>query len=183
MARPRKIEPNPSVIVFPVRSNAKSLVTGSPLASVRRRLKLASVLYDSVLLEGGQAIIQAGPTGGSCMWHPSQPDEEVRWQSPSARSAGQRSSFQILMGAEATPGVPSNKMVPVVSSESSISWWATLEPFRNELPRDCDWVEWVYAPDPQGASRKVYKEWVRLDLRNDALQRALPEQFVRSRAC
>jgi hypothetical protein len=40
-----------SGIFFPLRSNAKSLVAGAPAQSVVARLKLASLLYDRVLVE------------------------------------------------------------------------------------------------------------------------------------
>src|SRR6266508_4574153 len=57
-----------SGIFFPLRSNAKSLVAGAPAQSVVARLKLASLLYDRVLVEDGEYRIQGGPGGSSRFW-------------------------------------------------------------------------------------------------------------------
>jgi hypothetical protein len=85
------------------------------------------------------------------------------------------------MGAESTPGVPAERMVPVIDSEISISWVATFEPFREELPAACDWVDWVASEDPKAEGRRLYRDWVHRDERNEALRKAIPEDFVRSR--
>ena len=54
---------DPKTLVVPLRSNAAGLVAGAPVAAVRRRLKMASLIYDQILLEGGTAHVQAGPRG------------------------------------------------------------------------------------------------------------------------
>lgn len=170
-----------SRIVFPLRSNAKTLLTGKPLSSVRRRMKLASLLYDTVLLEAGVATIQAGPTAATSMCHPVKPGESVRWQTPTERGAAQRLPFFINIGPETTPGVPAQRMVRVAESESAICWEATLEPFKGELPPGCDWIEWVESHDPvSGDAGRLLRSWVRQDHENAALRHAIPERFVRS---
>lgn len=170
-----------STCVFPVRSNARSLVTGSALSSVRSRLKTASVLYGSVLLEHGLAEIQAGPSGGSSLWMPNDQADEVRWQTPRERGEARRHAFTFLVGTEDTPGVAATEMVPFIQSDTTIRWSATLEPFRHELPAGCDWVDWVYSNDPTGEAGRRADDWCRHDGRNAALRNAIPEQFVRSR--
>lgn len=166
-----------SKIVFPVRSNAKSLVTGASLNTVRERIKVASVLYDTVLLEGGVLSMQAGPGGGATWWRPVQPSEVVRWQTPRERGLDQKDSFSLRFGAEATPGVPADRMVSLVESETSISWEATLEPFKREIPAGCAWFDWVESNDPSG---ELLRSWIRHDQENAALCRAIPERFVRA---
>jgi hypothetical protein len=42
-----------SALYVPLRSNAKSLVTGAAIAALRRRLKYASVFHDT-LSDGGE---------------------------------------------------------------------------------------------------------------------------------
>ena len=54
-----------SSIFFPLRSNAKSLLAGAPAQGVVARLKLASLLYDHVLVEDGEYRIQGGPGGAA----------------------------------------------------------------------------------------------------------------------
>jgi hypothetical protein len=39
-----------SVMYVPLRSNAKAMVTGQPIAILRRRLKYASVFHDMLIL-------------------------------------------------------------------------------------------------------------------------------------
>jgi hypothetical protein len=68
--RPSEEQMTSQTLVFPLRSNAHSLVRGAPVASVRRKLKTASLLYENVILESGvlseRLIIRwAWPGGGS----------------------------------------------------------------------------------------------------------------------
>lgn len=42
-----------SVLVVPLRSNAHTLLTGGPVAAMRRRLKHASLLFDALYLDSG----------------------------------------------------------------------------------------------------------------------------------
>ncbi len=71
-------------------------------------------------------------------------------------------------------------MHTVIASETSISWNATLEPFAAELPGDCDWIEFVMSVDPTDDAENLAKNWTWDDDRNLALERAIPERFVRS---
>jgi hypothetical protein len=109
-----------------VRSNAKTLVTGTPIAALRRRLKYASVFQDQLLLESGVLRMEAGEGGSFSSAVPVTADQPARWQTPRQRQLAQQSPFQISIGRELTPGVPAQSMHPVVSSDSAISWTATL---------------------------------------------------------
>ena len=56
---------NGSVLYVPLRSNAKTLITGQPIAALRRRLKYASVFQDQLFLESGVLRMEAGEGGSS----------------------------------------------------------------------------------------------------------------------
>ena len=123
-----------SVLYVPLRSNAKTLITGAPIAVIRRRLKYASVFYDRLILESGILKMHAG-AGGS--WSVvSQPTEQkpTRWQTPRQRHTAEQSPFQVSIGRESIPGVRAQTMQPMLTSDSAISWVATLHPFADELP-------------------------------------------------
>src|SRR5215472_12709384 len=53
-----------SALYVPLRSNANSLVTGTPIAALRRRLKYASVFHDTLILESG-ILRRHADAGGS----------------------------------------------------------------------------------------------------------------------
>ena len=132
---------------MPLRSNAKTLVTGTPIAALRRCLKYASVFQDQLLLESGVLRMQAGEGGSSVFAVPVTAEQPARWQTPRQRQQAQQSPFQIAIGRELTPGVPAPTMHPVLSSDSAISWTATLEPFAAELP-GTDWIHFGKSPSP-----------------------------------
>jgi hypothetical protein len=54
-----------STLLVPLRSNASTLLTGRPIAAMRRRLKFASVYHDRLLMEAGILKVQVCPGGGS----------------------------------------------------------------------------------------------------------------------
>ncbi len=84
-------------VFFPLASNAHALVTGGSLASVRARIKIASLLYGRVLLEVGQLSIQAGPHGSQTWRHQTRPDAPAPWQTPKDRGRGQASPLSLSM--------------------------------------------------------------------------------------
>src|SRR2546428_8770885 len=100
-----RVRPSGAVL-FPLASNAHALVTGRPVRNVRARLKLASLLYNQVLVEAGQMSIQAGPHGSSAWRHGSRPDEPSKWQTPSGRNRAQAAPFSLSIAAQTEPGVP-----------------------------------------------------------------------------
>jgi hypothetical protein len=94
-----------TALVFRIRSNAHSLVAGSGVESVRRRIKAGSLLYDEVLLEAGVAHLQAGPHAASNMHLPSRSGVRPRWQTPAQRGKAMRSEFWLAFGQEDTRGL------------------------------------------------------------------------------
>lgn len=170
-----------SSILFPVRSNARSLITGSGIASVRRRLRVASILYDRVALEEGIVDVHAGPTGSMSFWSPAPPGGgPPRWDTPRDRAARQKSDFSLSVGVEETPGVQAPTMRPVIESETTVSWNATLEPFFDEIAKSCDWFVSGRTDDPQGEAATALRRRNERDERNEALERVIPERFARN---
>ena len=165
----------PTRVYFPLRSNASALVAGLGVESVRRRLKLCSLLYDEVFIETGQRSIQAGPNGS---FDGSRQTE--RWQTSHERSVAQKGGFQISMAVESTPGVPAaGPYTPIVNSKASISWEPTLTPFLAELPPSSDWVQPVVVGDPPEQIKASVEEWSKRDSGNGVLDEAQPERYVR----
>ena len=72
-------------------------------------------------------------------------------------------------------------MVPVISSETSFLWEATLQPFAAELPSDCDWIEFVGAPPMTAELDGLAHDWNQKDKANGVLSSQLPIDFVRDR--
>lgn len=169
-------------VLFPLASNANALVTGGPVANVRTRMKVCSLLYDRVLLEAGDMTIQAGPHGSSVFRHRTGTGSPRAWQTPRGRKRGQEVPFSLAMAPETTPGVPApGPYRQVLHSETSICWLPTLEPFQNELPEQCDWIVLGFPSEMAPEFKKLKDQWKRWDGRNDALTRLVPENFVRSR--
>jgi hypothetical protein len=140
---------------------------------------MASLIYDEILLEGGTAQVQAGPSGSISMIVPT--TQPARWQTAAQRNAAAGHDFVFMIGSESQPGVPAGPMVPFISSETSFRWEATLEPFASELPTKCDWIEFVAAPLMAPGLRDLAKQWKAKDKANGVLSAELPVDFVRNR--
>lgn len=180
-SKPISPPPRTSEVFFPLASNAHSLVTGSGVRNVRSRLKITSLLYNRVLIESGQMTIQSGPTGSVVFRDPPGSDQAQRWQTPIGRNRAQAAQISLAMGPEMVPGVPSaGPYHEVVHSETSICWLPTLEPFKAELPPGCDWIIFGRPAEVPAEFRRLADQWKRIDDDNAALERLVPEQFVRS---
>lgn len=168
-----------STLLVPLRSNANTLVAGAPIAAFRRRLKYASIFYDRLLLEGGVLRLDAGPTLSFSAVEPYNKQDPPRWQTAVARHTAEQTQFQLAVGREDAPGMPARTMHTAGSSETTISWVATLYPFADELPASANWVEFVRSRDPEGRVKDLADQWTRADEHNLALQQAIPVRFVR----
>jgi hypothetical protein len=166
-----------SVLYVPLRSNAKTLVTGAPIAALRRRLKYASVFHDQVLLESGILRMQAGEGGSSSFVVPATEPQPARWQTPRQRQLAQQSPFQLSVGRETTPGVSAETMQPMLTSDSAISWTATLEPFAAELPAGTDWIHFGRFTKPGPSVGRMAQGWTWADQHNPYLDQAIPGRF------
>jgi hypothetical protein len=169
-------------VFFPLASNAHALVAGGAVGSVRARIKVSSLFYDRVLLEAGAMRIQAGPHGAWTSRVPSSPDQPTTWQTPRGRKRGQDAPISVSIALETTPGVPvPDPYRPILHSATSIYWLPTLEPFAQELPASCDWIEIGYPGEMADEFKQLEDQWKRRDDENGALSRLVPENFVRSR--
>lgn len=168
-------------VFFPLASNAHSLMTGSSVGSVRSRMKISSLLYENVLLEGGSMSIQAGPDGASWWRHVHDPDRPAAWQTPKGRKVGRDAPISVTIARETTPGIPApGPYHSILHSETSICWLPTMEPFVQELPPSCNWIVLGYAGDMADEFKNLECRWKRRDDANGALARFEPEHFVRS---
>jgi len=143
---------------------------------MRKRLKYASLFYDSLLLESGIFRVQAGPTGSSSFIVPPAAEDPPRWQTVAERRAATGATFVVAVSPD---GAPDATPRAVVSSEAAISWAATLHPFAGELPLGTDWVHFVKSHDPAGKAKQLARQWATVDKRNRSLERAIPIRFVR----
>jgi hypothetical protein len=167
-----------SRIFFPLRSNARSLLAGAPAQSIRRRIKLAAVLHDYVLIEDGSREILAGPSGSWQVWHPPTRDQSEEWQTARERSvAKQREFYVALRPSEAPQDAPFRTMM---RSQTSVNWLATFEPLKRELPKAYPWLLSGHLEDSPDV-KQVASRWAFRDRGDGRLRVLLPEQFVRSR--
>jgi len=120
------------VVFFPLASNAHALIAGGPVATVRSRLKVASLLYDTVLIEAGDMNVSAGPHGSFAVKTPHSSEKSYGWQTAKNRGVAQGGPFHVSFAPEAQPGIPATgPFHQVLHSQTSISWRPTLEPFRH----------------------------------------------------
>jgi hypothetical protein len=143
---------------------------------MRKRLKYASLFYDSLLLESGIFRVQAGPTGSSSFIVPPTAEDPPRWQTAAERHAATGATFVVAVSPD---GAPDATPRAVVSSEAAISWAATLHPFADELPPGTDWVHFVKSRDPAGEAKQLARQWATADKCNRSLEREIPIRFVR----
>jgi hypothetical protein len=169
-----------SALLVPLRSNASSLLTGTPVAAIRRRLKFASLFFDHIYLEWGVYRTQAGPHGHFGVIEEPRPENPPRWQTPGERGANQRASFTVGFGREDTPGVMASTLQTAIASPTTISWVATLHPFTREFPEGTNWIQFARTSDPTGPAGKLASQWTFQDRSNPALHQSIPETFVRN---
>ncbi len=166
---------------FPVASNAHALVAGAPVESVRARLKVASLLYEEVLIETGRRLITAGPEASLVLRMPYTTGQSPSWETARHRHTAQAGPFKLAMGPAKAPGVPSPEpMQEVFRSATTMCWDATLEPFAFEFPKACDWISFGSLDSSSSEVKRVAEVWKERDAENDALRRLVPEQLVRS---
>jgi len=168
-----------SALYVPLRSNAMSLVTGAPIAALRRRLKYGSLFHDTLILEAGILRMKAGAGGSFSSIDPPTEHEPPRWETPRQRHQAEQSAFQISVARETTPGVSDAVMQPLLASDSAIAWTATLLPFADELPAAADWIHFGRFTKPGPSVEKAAQRWIWADQRNARLERAIPGRFVR----
>jgi hypothetical protein len=168
-------------VYFPLRSNAKALLTGAPVAALRRRMKVAGLLCDRIYLEAGALEISAGSGGGFVERLPLAEAVSSTWQTPAERREMTGAQFYVTLAPEDTPGVPSDRQATaVINSEAAIAWRPTFHPFARELGDDCDWVTFV-VPEQSPDADRIVRDFVWNDDRDQGLAKLFPTRFARSR--
>ncbi|WP_157595413.1 hypothetical protein [Plesiocystis pacifica] len=166
---------NNRTVLFPLASNAKALLAGNPIASVRRRLKLSSLFFDKVFVESGQLWIAAGPTGNFTVNQPAGKNG-YRWQSSATRKqGGEPVRVYVRVGSE-----PTTPWGQAMQTETTINWRPTFEPFKEELPSEASsWLHFIKVRE--GARlKKLAKAGYRAADRVVAIRQRLPDPMVRS---
>jgi hypothetical protein len=172
-----------STLIFPLRSNGKSLIAGAGVNSVRARIKYASLFYDRILLEGGVHSLMAGPNGFFSSVFPADQSFPPHWQTTSERGRAQAQQIVVTAGRQPVGGGHPIAPGVVVHSEPGIAWESTFEPFEWELPSAVDWIMFRRALRADELPRDVSAladEWSRADQRNGALQAAEPVARIRN---
>lgn len=163
---------------MPLRSNARTLLAGTPIVAMRRRLKFASLFLrpSSPGDRHTPRYSNAGPHGSSSFIVPPTDADPPRWQTPAERRAGTGVTFVVAVSPDGRPDAPTQT---AVASEAAIAWTATLHPFAEELPQGTDWVDFVTSRNPTGEVQQLAQQWIWADERNRALERTIPIKFVR----
>lgn len=189
-----------STLYVPLRSNAKILVTGTPVATLRRRLKYASILHDQLILEPGALHMKAGLQG----WVIEPRYDQATWQTPRQRHVAEQERFGVRVrkpapdtGRAPDPGAPSREIETAYSSDPAICWVPTLLPFADELPGDADWVHFAELPAESHTCKAqmsfdgltlgdrptaLEQRWTSADERNAQLRKAITDSVARRTA-
>lgn len=165
----------PHRLYVPLRGNAHTLVAGAPGNAFRRRLKVASLLFDDVVLDEGNWIGMSGPRGAIEMRGPDPypPGFEGRTWQPGAERHHEGRPFHFL--AEDDQG----RWQQIGGGPTSILWWASFEPIRQELPAGSDWMHFAYLDLPP-EDKSLVAQMSREAVRDGVLKTALPDDFTRN---
>jgi hypothetical protein len=152
---------------FPLRSNAYALMAGSSVADVRRRIKVAALLHDQVLIDAGSFYVTIGTAGATQFrFAPGQaPDED--WQTPQERGRAKGQEPLLLVDGQA-----------IRQGKNLIYWQPTFEPFRQELLRAYPWIEFVEL-DLNQDGKNLVQRLVHEDERDSIPLRGITDQRVR----
>ena len=169
---------DPSVAYFGLRTNAHQLVSGAGVAAVKRRIKLASLLHDQVMLELGIYELQAGPSGSLPIYYSGPAEGEVvRWQTPRERHP--HGGFH--WGLRRSDAPEGTLFRPMLSSETRLRWRASFLPLVHEVGglEAFPWLRGAWIEDAPRTST-VVNQMARRDQDDPILRRTWPDQFVRS---
>jgi hypothetical protein len=164
-----------SVAYFGLRTNAYQLVAGAGVNAVRRRLKLAGLLHDEVVIEAGTLEVSAGQ-GQSSIMHLADGVEGVpqRWQSPRARRP--TGEFWMTMRpGEAPTDAPAT---PMLRGLLELRWSATFMPFLSEPIAPATWLRPVLMQEGSEV-RAISSAMAKQDRDDPALVRRWPDHGVR----
>jgi hypothetical protein len=165
-----------SAIYFSVRANAHALTAGAGAASVARRLRLASLLHDDVVIDVGAWDGRAGATGS---WEvrfrvPPEGAGPFEFQTPRARGRAAGSNFYMTAKVSGSPGLGH----ALIHSPTTIAWRPTFEPFKREMPSAYPWMHFE-SIDLVNEDKQVVSRMVRDDERDAVLPALVSDQNSR----
>lgn len=127
---------DPRILYLPLRGNTYTLVAGAPGHAFRRRLKVAALLFDEIVLDGGHWAVMFGPSGSIEYREPGADTFALRipreWQPAQHRRSGDVSWHE---EADRATG-----LLRLVDSSETKYWRATFDPIRAELPHSYAWL-------------------------------------------
>ena len=162
-------------ILFPLRTNVALFKTPEGYLDLEERLKVAALLYDRLLLEGGLYIFQAAKTGSYDYHYP-------RTAISDEMAAKQREEYERISRdnpkAEFIVTLQisgSERIIPVVRGPTEAIYFAELQSLAaNFNGREQPWVEWLDG-DIDNASAAA--EWIRSQDYNDRNTMNLGDEF------
>lgn len=168
--------PGTRPLYVPLRGNAYTLVAGAPGAAFRRSLKLSALLHDRLILEDGVWVGISGPGGNSEFRHPLDPGPNGgAWQTARERSGAPDSEWHLAV----RPSRSAGPMREILRSKTTLSWRASFEPIKRELPRGYSWIDFG-SFDLHPSDRQLAKTLARRELRDGVLRARFPDEFSRA---
>lgn len=159
----------PSHIYFPLQANASSLVAGGPARSVRRRLVTGALMHERVFVDAGAWVGHSGPDAMTALRRP-------KARPPFQTGPGRAADGRVPIGVELRiPGAPESIEQ---TSDTSIAWRATFEPFRDELEHAYPWIEFISIALPP-EDRDVVDAMVDEDTADPGVAARMPDRYTR----
>ena len=166
-----------SRMYFPLRGNSHSLLAGRPAQAVRRRLVVAALLHDEVIVDEGMWDGMSGPQGRVEMRLPlhQMPEGVDRFQTAAQRHSARGAEFHFAV----RPDDANGGFHDLVRSQTTIHWQATFEPFKRELPHAFPWLVFT-AADLRPEDKTLVSRMVDGDLGDGILAESFgDEEFSR----
>ena len=153
------------------------MVTGRPINSVVRRIKVGALFHDRIVLQGGEWEAHGGPNGGMKLYKPA-PNLAAKWQCPRERGTALTQPFQINIRRDGAP--PGTPFTPLMAGTTSIFWRSTFEPLRRLLPAEvATWIDIVPVSAPREAEEAA-KPWIAADSDDEYLAHRCPDSYERA---
>jgi hypothetical protein len=166
--------PAPRGVYYPLRGNAHSLLAGAPFHQFRRRLKVAALVHEKLLLDSGSWQGSSGPRGANEVRFARHVHPTARLQTARERAKAQGGNFYVAIKPTDSPSPPR----VVIHSPATISWRATFEPIREELPRAFAWLDFVEI-ELIPAWKRAADDMARAEERDPFLMARYPDEFTR----
>lgn len=131
-------------------------------------------MHEKVYVEDGEWRANSGPQANWVAWTPAQrmTEQDRRFQSAAERSLIESEPISIsLLPEGATEAIE-------VTSDTTLFWRATFEPFKRELREAYPWIEFIHVTLPP-PDQRIAKEMAEADLRDGMLTDLIPDKHSR----